>query len=248
MAAHRIRKQGPGDGAARRRAVWAWTAVVALVAAMLPGSVVADVPWTFGDDTRFMAMGDSLTAGYGAVPATRGFAYQLYLDGSIDTVPDTLFTNAAVPGATSQDILDHQVPMAVTRFHPHVITLTVGGNDLLGILNGEDPGVVLATFQENLFQILATLRAELPEAKIVVGNLYEPPVPGADQIVPVFNQILAGVAGSLGVSVADVHGAFHGRSGLLLVERNGSDAFQVHPTNAGYRVMADAFSAALSGE
>jgi lysophospholipase L1-like esterase len=39
--------------------------------------------------------------------------------------------------------------------------------------------------------------------------------------------------------------AFQGRTGLLLVERNGAGVLEVHPTNAGYRAMARAFQAAV---
>ena len=50
-----------------------WLRSVALGAAFLfPVSVSAEVPWQFADNTRYMAMGDSLAAGYGAIPATQG--------------------------------------------------------------------------------------------------------------------------------------------------------------------------------
>jgi lysophospholipase L1-like esterase len=38
---------------------------------------VADLPWQFDNNTRYMALGDSLVAGYGAVPATQGYVYLL---------------------------------------------------------------------------------------------------------------------------------------------------------------------------
>jgi len=44
--------------------------------------------------------------------------------------------------------------------------------------------------------------------------------------------------------VADVFDAFQGRTGLLLIERHGANPAEVHPTNAGYRVMAEAVAAA----
>jgi lysophospholipase L1-like esterase len=82
-------------------------------------------------------MGDSLTAGRGAIPITQGDAYLLYQQGVYDTMPNTSFANAAIPGATSQQVLNFQVPSATqTGFSPQVIAMTVGGNDLLAILNG----------------------------------------------------------------------------------------------------------------
>jgi lysophospholipase L1-like esterase len=206
----------------------------------------ADLPWQFANNTRYMALGDSLVAGYGAVPATQGYVYLLYRDGAFDATTNTLLSNAGVPGVTSRQVLDHQVPQAIEAFRPTVITLTVGGNDLLRILQGADAGQVLNEFQTNFTLILQNLRTALPNARIVVSNLYSiPQIPGADQVVPIFNQIVAGVASTYNVPVADVYSAFHGRDGLLLIERPGAAEFEVHPTNAGYRVMAQAFKAVI---
>jgi lysophospholipase L1-like esterase len=217
-----------------------------LLGASLP--LAAAVPWEFSDDTRYMALGDSLSAGYGAQPVTAGFVYRLYQRGVFDTTPNMLFSNVGVPGATSEDLLLHQVPLA-TRFQPHVITITVGGNDLLAILAGVDPNIVLAQFQINLAAILESLRTQLPTCEIIVGNLYTvSEIPRADEVVPLFNQIVAGVAEAFDARVADVFSAFEGRNGLLLINRHGAGQFEVHPTNAGYRVIADAFADAYFGE
>jgi lysophospholipase L1-like esterase len=206
----------------------------------------ADLPWQFDNNTRYMALGDSLVAGYGAVPATQGYVYLLYKDGAFDRVTNTLLSNAGVPGVTSRQVLEHQVPQAIEAFRPTVITLTVGGNDLLRILKGADAGQVLSEYQTNLTLILQNLRTALPNTRIVVSNLYTvPQIPGADQIVPIFNQIVTSVASAFNVPVADVYSAFHGRHGLLLIERPGAAPDEVHPTNAGYQVMAKAFEAAI---
>ena len=212
----------------------------------LAAPAVADLPWQFDNNTRYMALGDSLVAGYGAIPATQGYVYLLYKEGVFDKVTNTLLSNAGVPGVTSRQVLDHQVPQAIEAFRPTAITITVGGNDLLRILKGANAGQVLSEFQTNLTLILQNLRTALPNARIVVSNLYTiPQIPGADQVVPIFNQIVVGVASAFNVPVADVYGAFHGRHGLLLIERPGAAQDEVHPTNAGYRVMAQAFEAAI---
>ena len=47
--------------------------------------------WTsFENNTRYLALGDSLSAGYGAHPSTNGFVYQLYQSGAIDNINNTL--------------------------------------------------------------------------------------------------------------------------------------------------------------
>lgn len=217
--------------------------LIALLASLLlPSSVRAELPWQLDLHTRYMALGDSLAAGRGAIPATQGYVYLLYQSGVFDTVPNTLLVDAGVSGATSRHVLDHQVPQAIEAFQPDVITITVGGNDLLSILSGADPQQVLGEFATNLTGILSRLRTALPNARIYISNQYTiPEIPGADELVPVFNGILEQIAGSFGVPVADVYHAFLGKEGLLLIERHGASQFEPHPTNAGYRVMEQAF-------
>jgi len=231
-----------------------WSLCIMLFALLLPATVRAELPWQFDQHTRYMAMGDSLAAGYGAIPTTQGYTYLLYQGGVFDTVPNTIFCNAAVPGATSADVLAYQVPQAVNVFRPQVVTLTVGGNDILSILAGQDPNVVLPAFANNLTQILIALKTGLPaETRIYISNWYAIPeiaevVPEANGLIAAFNGVIAAVAGGFGVPVADVFtafGGFEGKGGLLLIERHGADAFQPHPTNAGYRVMERAFEAVV---
>lgn len=220
---------------------------IALVMVLLFASapiLAGSLPWQFENHTRYMALGDSLVAGYGALPVTQGYVYRLYREEVFDKIPHTLFSNAGVPGVTSKQVLDHQVPQAIEAFRPSVITITVGGNDLLRILKGENPNLVLSEFQANFAQILGALRTALPNTRIYVSNLYTiPQIPGANDVVPVFNEIVAGVAAMYNVPVADVYSAFLGRRGLLLIERPGAAPDEVHPTNAGYEVIAEAFEA-----
>jgi lysophospholipase L1-like esterase len=236
----------------RRQIVSALLSLTAAAGLLLAPAVArAELPWETDLHTRYAALGDSLPAGFGAVPITQGYVYLLYQRGVFDSVPNTILANLGVPGATSQVVLDHQVPQLCANafFHPDVITLNVGGNDLLLILNGSDPGTVLATFGANLFQILLDLRTCPPNARIYVGNQYEiPEIPGAEQLIAALNNAIEGVAAIFHVPVADVHEAFLGKTGLLLIERHGADPFQVHPTNAGYRVIADAFEAVINSQ
>jgi len=220
----------------------------------LSGAAQAQQPWTFSNNTRFLALGDSLTAGYGATPVTNGYAYELYQRGVYDSMNNTTFANAAVPGATSQQVLNFQVPAATQIFLPHVITMTVGGNDLLAILGGANPTQVLQAFQANLAATLTLICTTLPATRIYVANLYEIrefPIDTAP-VVAAFNQTVEGVVGFANgtvchdkVKVADVHAQFTGaQQGLLLINRNNAGQFEVHPTNAGHRAMAQAFIAA----
>jgi lysophospholipase L1-like esterase len=223
------------------------TAAAALI--LVSSFIHAESRWTFSNNTRYLAMGDSLAAGYGAIPMTQGYTYLLYQEGTFDKVTNTIFANVGVPGATSANVFDFQVPEAIGIFRPHGVTISVGGNDLLQILKGVDPAVILPAFQANLSKILETLRTSLPSALIIIGNQYDIPeitasIPGGAQIINAFNEIIAGVAQAANARVVDVFHAFQGRKGLLIIERRRAEPSEVHPTNAGYRVMAHAFAAA----
>jgi len=211
---------------------------------MSAGTGNAEFPWQYDEHTRYMVMGDSLGSGYGAIPQTNGYAFELYREGIVDQIAHTLFCNASVIGVTSADVLANQVPQAYV-FHPDIVTLTVGGNDLARIMEGADAGQVLSEFQENLNAILYRLVVDLGTT-VYIANLYViDKIPGADMIIPVFNQIVAGVAGSYGVAVADVYGAFQDRSGLLVIDKPGASPTEVHPTNAGHKAIADAFASVM---
>lgn len=210
---------------------------------------------------RYLSLGDSLAAGYKAQPATMGFSYQLYLDRVFGSIPDVIFANAAVPGATSLDVLNDQVPEAY-MFQPTVITLSVGGNDLLTLLSPNPPPIqdVLNHFYTNLSYILTALCKSLPDnGNIYLNNLYTvPEIPGADIAVPEFNLVIDSVVTSVEQSqechhrtirIAEVNSAFQGQQGLLLVDRYAKkgvpDTYDVHPTNKGYQVMEDAYKAVI---
>jgi lysophospholipase L1-like esterase len=81
-----------------------------------------------------------------------------------------------------------------------------------------------------------------------VANQYDPmlPVPNEALLVAALNDVISNVVQYFpnNVVLVDVFSDFQGRSGLLLIERKGA-GFQVHPTNAGYDVMAKAFADAI---
>ncbi len=185
-------------------------AAVLMAAALLAAPAFAQSPQQLDPDaTRYMAMGDSLAAGFKAQPVTQGYAFLLYQNGVFDRMPHTLFNDIAVVGATSGDVKDHQVPLALIPaarggFQPQYITLSVTGNDLAAIYryaitNPTPPALQLFTQQtlqaygENLAAILTQLAVQLPGVKIFVSNQYSSPevellLPGASQVIADFQR------------------------------------------------------------
>jgi lysophospholipase L1-like esterase len=228
-----------------------------ILAALAVAALAPAQSWTtFDSDARYVALGDSISAGYGVTPATQGFPYQLYHSGAIDKLNNTLFAMMAVPGAFSSDVLAYQVPQ-VKRFlhdtgvpHRQVVTLLIGGNDLFQIMEGANPTAVLNTLGTNLFQIISTLKAQIANVEIYVGTMYDPklPVPDEKDLILAGNAVIANVVSAFkadSVFLVDLYSAFDGRNGLLLSERHGSGATEAHPTSAGHQVIADTFAAAI---
>lgn len=228
----------------------------------LPATGLARLP-AVEATVRYMALGDSIAAGYKALPATSGYAYQLYLDRAFGSITTVFFDNASVPGATSSDLLNFQLPQ-VARFDPNVVTISIGGNDLLALLASPDPFAalpeVLEKFSQNLGGSLALLCKGMDAGgRIFIHNLYEiPQIALSVQAVPVFNSVLARTVAGVAffspdckdkaLAVADVYNAFLGKHGLLLIERylkRGIEVLEVHPTNKGHRVIEDAFRALI---
>jgi len=231
------------------------------IVSLAAGPMAWAQPWTSIDNnTHYLALGDSLSAGYEAKPVTQGFVYQLYQGSAIDSLNNLMFCTEAVPNATSTDVLHYQIPQVHLFFtdtgtpYRKVVTLTVGGNDLLALLGPDGtidlsliPGT-LATYGNNLFGILNTLVTSYPDVRVYVGNNYDPKLPltGGDQLVAALNQVTATVVSFFPnqVVLVDVFSAFEGKSGLLLIERKRA-GFNVHPTSAGYQVMTGAFKNAI---
>ena len=246
----------------------------ALGSCLVPGAG-AEVPWVFEDDTRYLVMGDSLGAGYGAMPQTKGYAYRLYQNGTFDKLKSTLFNNASVIGVRSTEVFLHQLPQAQV-FGPDVVTLTAGGNDLRLLFDlittlppekfVEALQEVVTTLASNIGNTLFGLCYITPDEPIsvYVGNLYSLPIDDelglpAGTIDDLVQEVNAAIAAAVAqaqaaadvaelncdLAIADIYNAFYGRTGLLLIERQGAEPFQIHPTNAGHKVIADAFKQAM---
>jgi lysophospholipase L1-like esterase len=146
----------------------------------------------------------------------------------------------AVDGGTTETVLDHQLPqLQRSGAAPAVVTLTVGGNDLLGAY-GDTPRArrVIEVVRRRLGQTLRRLRPlmQAPGDPIIVGTVYDPsdgtgdaariglpPWPDVVNLLAQLNAELTPVAVEHGARVADIHRHFLGH-GLL----RGNPA-QTHP-------------------
>lgn len=196
----------------------------------------------------YAALGDSVAAGEGSLPVTGGYPYDLYMHGVFGRMQETEFANAALRGARSWDLRNHQVPQllcAETAQRPTVVTITAGANDFLrgdrdvlsiawrvadaiNVLLNNGSGLVVSPVLDPV--TLAPCRA-LAGVTILVSNYYSipHPVPGVfaqlDAALHGFDQALrywlrfVHVPTGSRVAFVDLYTPSQDRTGLVTIER-----------------------------
>lgn len=186
--------------------------------------------------------------------------------------------NLGVSGATTTTLLRDQVPVALKVIAARqgdgdpgndvkVISVDIGGNDAFGLYpacsGGVTPGCIeavramFATVSRNLKTALTELRdAAGPDTRIIVMTYYNALIgceraaaaPMADALldggagVPVgLNDLIRERAAEIGAGVAETYGRL-GPGDLV----GGDDC--LHPVDSGYRIIADAVTAAATPE
>ena len=131
-----------------------------------------------------VGVGDSLTHGVG--DATNPGGYVELIKRDLEQSGDYTVTtsNFGVTGNTAPQVqhrLDSQPKLQKAVKQANVITLTVGGNDLMAVLQKhffdmttKDVANGNAQFQKRLLKLVKTLRADNPKAPIYVFGIYNP--------------------------------------------------------------------------
>lgn len=89
--------------------------------------------------------------------------------------PGIALQNLAADGATTDDVIRHQLPRIVRDDSPAIVTVTAGGNDMLMHLRSPAPLVRLVeSMIERISRIVQSLEAALPASLILLGNVYDP--------------------------------------------------------------------------
>jgi hypothetical protein len=181
----------------------------------------------------FVALGDSISIDDYAGGPGRGGASLLARNRDDDfpswrghDLADLPFHLLATDGATSQTLLDRQLPrLERSGLHPSVVTVTVGGNDVLGWY-GDTAGAVpaadaaVARADEALDRLSRLVESDV---RIVLGTVYDPsdgtadaskvglpPWPEVVDVLDHLNAALRHLAGQHGAAVAEIHAKFLG--------------------------------------
>lgn len=219
---------------------------------------------TAAPPATYISLGDSIAAGNGASdPGTTSFVALLDHDEG-----DLPLLQLAKAGATTVDVINAQLPTALdvmSRDRIAMITIAIGGNDLAALVPNatcvQDPlpaacplDETLAGVERNLDTILSRLRAATATAPIVLlaypnffsgtGHAFEAP---ASRVLPRLDDVIRKVAARYPhTAIADAEHAFDGKGRTLTHVLD--PQFDPHPTDAGHRIIADAFEAALRQE
>jgi len=145
-----------------RLLVGAVASVTFAVMAVAPASAApAPAPLGVGHSVSYVALGDSYAYGLGAdIPATQSYPAILA------TRAHLTLTNAAVPGATTYDVIHSQVPRNRAALEKAgLVTLTVGGDDL----NAIGVAGICATYPASCQDAIAGALAKLPQLYTSLG-------------------------------------------------------------------------------
>lgn len=152
----------------------------------VPGADAAATVRAPGDSTTYvLVLGNSLTAGYGlSDPATQAYP-ALLQDRADEAGLDVQVVNAGVSGDTSAGGA-RRVDWVLRRQPVDVLVLALGGNDGLR-------GLPTDAMQDNLVAIIDAVRAQNPEAEVVIAGMEAPPNMGTDYTTN-FRQVFRDVA------------------------------------------------------
>lgn len=223
-------------------ALTAGLALGALLVACTRSGPPRALPADPAEPILYVALGDSTVEGVGATSPERNYVSQLHAR-LRQRYPNARVENLGVAGATSADVARDQLPRAVA-LAPHLITLSVGPNDITN-------GVGTSALERNIDTILATLAREtraviavnlLPDLAVTRRFNGGPVQHQVARLTAQVNEMLREKAEEHGVTLVDLYGPSREevpRRPELLA----SDGY--HPSDAGYARWAELMWQAL---
>ncbi len=123
-------------------------------------SIVIPAPSpTSSSRLKYVALGDSLTAGAGAATEAESYPYRLAKLLAEKRGAEVILENLGQPGATTINVLNQQVPL-VAALHPDIVTLLIGVNDLHNQMPSD-------LFKKNLTAIVDGLSSSTKHLNII---------------------------------------------------------------------------------
>jgi len=219
-------------------------------------------PTTAGTACAVLPLGDSITEGYMASGANGGYRVELFRQavlagknltfvGTVMNGPTTV-ENKTFPrrheghggytiagggqGALAGSITDN----AISMYHPHIVLLMVGTNDINGNIN-------VSSAPTRLGQLIDEIIADAPAALVVVASVIPIRDDGNNQRIPSFNAAIPGLVNTR--AAAGKHVVYLDNYAAFIKDSSWKTSLMgdnLHPNTAGYAVLGRAFYGAIS--
>ncbi|WP_181796316.1 ricin-type beta-trefoil lectin domain protein [Streptomyces sp. WELS2] len=207
------------------------TALGVMTAGVSPASAASNTP------LRLMPLGDSITWGVGSSTGN-GYRGPLWNELAADGHPlDFVGTvrNGSMPDPDNEGHSGYRIDQiaaladaALTRYRPNVVTLHIGTNDLQGASEVD-------TAVARLRSLVGQVTADVPDATVLVASLVVSTSASEERFRGAYNQAASRIVSD--ARAAGKHVAYVDMSGLTTADL----ADPLHPNDAGYQKMADAF-------
>lgn len=223
---------------------------------------------------NLVALGDSLTEGVGDQTGQGGFVPLLANNISETDKVNVLSQNFGVAGDTSTQIykrLTSQKKIQTAIQKADMITLTVGGNDVMKVIRTQLSNLSEKSFekpakayQQQITELFARIRQENPQAPVYVLGIYNPfylnfpDITQMQDIIDNWNkatqEVIAKEKNTYFVPINDLlYQGVNGSRGVTTsdgaVETITNNALfeedHFHPNNIGYQIMSDAVAAKI---
>jgi len=217
---------------------------------------------------NYVAVGDSLTEGVGDTTNQGGFV-PLLSQAMTDTYNyQVTYSNYGISGNTSQQILSRmkkQEAIQKSLAKADMMTLTVGGNDVMAVIRKHLTQLSVSTFkkpatayQKRLRQIIELARSENEDLPIYVLGIYNPfylnfpEMTEMQEIIDNWNESTESVTGEYDnvyfVPINDqLYKGIDGEEGIVSTSGDQTTVINdalfsgdhFHPNNIGYQIMSD---------
>ncbi|HEY7370725.1 MAG TPA: SGNH/GDSL hydrolase family protein [Polyangia bacterium] len=218
-------------------------------------------PTTAGTACTVLPLGDSITEGYLPTGANGGYRVELFNQAVMagknitfagtqmngpNTVANRTFPKRheghggyTIAGGGQGAIAGTITDTAMSMFHPNIVLLSIGTNDINGNIN-------VSTAPTRLGQLIDEIVADAPNALVVVASII--PIKGdSSQRIQTYNAAIPGLVASR--AAGGKHVVFVDNYAAFVKDASWASSLMVdnlHPNDTGYAVLGRSFYTAVS--